>query len=284
MKIRLWLINLFRWIKHYFFVWTLLGVIYSITATLIFQSLLENITHENFSFISLWWSVLFIISIPAFLENLPLRPISFQWGKLQFMPDGIFAEKFWNHPTRVFTQLYLRHELRRGQTWFVVILVVLLDCFFVGSKHFVWVFLSLLPIQRALYSIGRLKNLALSFHPHSGAKQLLVGLWISQVIQLSIGWIAFGIVSFMPLHEWGLYFLACLGGGLGSAFVAFEGDTARPWLVNFIALASGLLGGYLTLAWPWFFPILLYFFYRQLQLVEKRFYSVEYIDEDFVIS
>ncbi|MBI4925689.1 MAG: hypothetical protein HY843_07175 [Bdellovibrio sp.] len=200
------------------------------------------------------------------------------------MPEGIFAEKLWNQSRTSFIQLYLRHELRRGATWFTVILVVLLNLIFEKNKPLTWIFISLLPMQRALYSLRYWRNLALSFHPVWGAKQLLSGFVISQVIQFFIAWSAFGIIYFTSFQEWFFISLACLGAMVSSVFVALEGDSGRPWLVHFIALASGLLGGFVTYLWSWMFLFICYLLYKQLQNIEKRLYSIEYIDEDLVIS
>lgn len=77
--------------------------------------------------------------------------------------------------------------------------------------------------------------------------------------------------------------LAALGASLAAAAMVMEGDSGRPWLVNFIGLAAGFIGAVTSWATPWAIPVIVYFLWRMTDSVQRRLKSVENPDEDIVI-
>lgn len=278
---KLFALNLLRWLREYIVSWGLLSFIYSLTVTLILQSILEQALKKELEFKSLWFTTCATLLLPGLFEALKLPPLSFRKGLLTFMPPGVFGENLWQRWGGAITKLYLRHELRRGATWLVIVLVVLIASLLPDNKKALWVLIAQLPIQRALYSVHRWRGLALAFHPKQGAEQLMRAIWASQFLQIFIAWIALVITRSIP-DPW-MYGCAALGAVISAGSVAMEGDSGRPWMVNFIALAAGTLGGYLCLATPWALPFVIYFGGRMAVAIENRLLSVEHLDEDTLI-
>lgn len=282
---RLLLLNLFRWIREYIITWGVLSFIYSLTVTLILQPFLERFFGREILFAPLWGVTCALLIIPAFLEALKLPPLG-------LVKRGGFSERFWRRPAGSLGVLYLRHDLRRGTTWFVVFLAVLIGISLPAGLAPLLVLVALIPVQRALYSVHKWRTLALAGSPRSGAGQLIRAIEVSQLVQALVFWLALGAASALPvetgerlsLSHWLQLGPAVLGGVLASASTAMEGDSGRPWMVNFIALAAGILGGFLCLYSPWFLLVVIYFDGQMRKLSEQRLHSVEHIDEDIIIS
>jgi hypothetical protein len=75
-----------------------------------------------------------------------------------------------------------------------------------------------------------------------------------------------------------------LGAVLSASCVALEGDSGRPWIVNFMSLAAGTVGGYLCAASSWFLLLAIYVFLHMEKISKNRLKSVEHLDEDTLIS
>ena len=75
-----------------------------------------------------------------------------------------------------------------------------------------------------------------------------------------------------------------IGGVVAAAAVVMEGDSGRPGLVNTVSLISGMLMGLFCMISPWFFLVSLYFAHKTAALVVDRLKSVEFFDEDVVVS
>jgi hypothetical protein len=199
----------------------------------------------------------------------------------------VFGERFWAWFAGPLGRLYLRHDLRRGATWLVVSLSAAAGGMFPEGRRSLWVLAAQLPVQRALYSIHRWRGLALAYHPVRGARGLLASVLVSQVLQFAIAWLSVGILGpltgGMSTAEWLKLGAGGLGGVVSAASMAFEGDSGRPWIVNFLALTAGTLGGFACLASPWYLLLVAYFASRMILLVDKRLHSVEHLDEDAVI-
>jgi len=263
--------------------WGLLSVIYSITVTLVLQPLLENALKREIAFTPLWLTTCSVLLIPGVLEYLPLPSLSFRWKFLGFVSRDSFSESMWRTLGGYLAPLYLRHDLRRGTTWLTVFFCVLLGSLLPSGKSAFWVLISQLPLQRALYSVHHWRRLALAFQPKNGAKNLMGALWTSQFIQLVVSWTALGAMQVIPQSEWLALGPASLGAMVAAGSMTFEGDSGRPWMVNFLALAAGTIGGFLCLISPWFLLLVIYFSYSMSNIVSGRLLSVEHLDEDTVI-
>jgi len=55
-------------------------------------------------------------------------------------------------------------------------------------------------------------------------------------------------------------------------------------MVNFMSLAAGALGGFLSYASPWFLIVAAYLAHTMQASVGKRLHSVEHLDEDRLLS
>lgn len=283
MNTRLKLLNLARWVREYFVSWGVLSFIYSLTVTYLLQPILERVFDREFALVPLWGVICALLLLPALLEHLVFPPASFRFGPLAFAPEGVFAERVWSWAGGPFTQLYLRHDLRRINTWLTVVLVVTAGSLLTPAQHALWVLISLLTTQRALYSIHRWRGLALSFLPENGASRLLWGVTASQTVQIFVAWLALGAMQVFSQEAWFKLGFGALGGAWSSAAMAMEGDSGRPWLVNFIALAAGILGGFLCYYSPYGLLAAIYLLYKMSALVAQRLHSVEHLDEDTLI-
>lgn len=277
MTTRLKLLNFARWLKEYLISWGLLSLIYSITVTVILEAVLENAFKSELDFGPIWIATAVLLLVPGVLEALPLPAVP-------WIRRGFFSESFWRRLGGPLVPLYLRHELRRGTTWLVLWISVALGTMLPPGKAAFFVFFAQLPVQRALYSIHRWRSIALVFRPMECGQALLSAVWIAQLIQWGIAWMAFGIASEIPADQWLKLGAASLGAVLVGASMALEGDSGKPWMVNFISLAGGTLGGFLCLYSPWLLLAALYIAFNMRTIVLKRFLSVEHLDEDLVIS
>jgi hypothetical protein len=279
-------LNLVRWLREYFVSWGVLSLIYSWTVTLVLQPILEQFFKHEIRFWPLWAATCALLLIPSILEYLPWPAVSFQWKRIGFMSQGIFRERVWSRSPWSMVRLYLRHELRRGATWFTLILAVCLGAAMPRPKSAIWVLIALLPCQRALYSIHRWRSLVLIGSAREGARQLYLAFGISQLIQLAIAWLALGLAAGPDwgMQTWLKLGAGSLGGVIAASMVVLEGDSGRPWLVNFISLAAGALGGYVCFAAPWALLLILYFYFKMQTSVAQRLHSVEHLDEDRFIS
>ena len=281
--LRLRTLNLARWIQEYAVSWGVLSLIYSWTVTLILQPILERVLKTEIGARPLWIATAFILLIPGALEYLPLPPLAFGKSKFTFMSRGIFGERIWSRFGGALVPLYLRHELRRGATWLVVCLTVVLAGLLPPHKYALWVLIAQLPVQRALFSVSSWRMLAVSHGPREGGHRILCALWTSQVLQAFITWGAVGLSGFYSFEHWLALGPAVLGAILSASMVALEGDAGRPWMVNFFSLAAGTLGGYACLASPWFLLLVIYFCKNQVAATTNRLLSVEHLDEDRII-
>ncbi len=270
-------LNLFRWIREYIIAWGLLSLIYSYTLTLLLQPMLEAAFKREIPVPPLWITTCAALILPAILEALP-------YGHKRLVRRGFFGERIWRVLAGGLGPLYLRHDLRRGATWFTVALSVGLAGVLPEKQQALWILVAQLPVQRALYSVHRWRTLALNFHPSSGAPYLIGSVWLSQSIQYLVGWLALGAMQILQTQEWISLGLAGFAAVLSAATTAMEGDSGRPWIVNFVALAAGIIGGFLTLFSPWAFLVVVYFCMQTRKTVLERLKSVEHLDEDTVIS
>jgi hypothetical protein len=261
-----------------------LSVIYSLIVTMLLQPILGQALKTEITIAPLWIATALILLIPGVLEYLKLPGTGFR--KL-FMAPGVFSESFWKARGGSFTPLYLRHELRRGPTWLVIVLTVALQGLLPPGKWALWVLIAQLPIQRALFSVHGWRGLAAAHAPREGGQKLLAAIQVSQLIQLLITWFSLGacgiIAGFLTTEHWLLLGPAALGAVLAASSVALEGDSGRPWMVNFFSLGAGIIGGFLCLWSPWFLLGVLYFVNSAKNLSANRILSVEHLDEDHIL-
>jgi hypothetical protein len=284
-RLRLELLNSLRWLKEYIVSWAVLSAIYSLTVTLVLQPILERALKTELKLLPLWVSTCGLLLIPGALERLPLPALSVNRSRLlRFMPERIFGESVWSRLGGPLAPLYLRHEFRRVPTWLMICVSVVSAGLLAPGKQALWVLFAQLPAQRALYSVNAWRGLALSRSAQHGATWLLRSLWMSQIIQVVFCWLAVGWAGFLPHELWLALGPASLGAALAGSAVALEGDSGRPWLVNFMSLAAGTLGGYLCLLSPGFLILVLYFCSTCQLRVQARLLSVEHLDEDHLVS
>lgn len=257
--------------------WGLLSLIYSFTVAVLLQPLLESAFKKEFPLEPLWIATCGLLLLPGAFEFLPVP-------SLPLIRQGRFSESLWRWKSGSMGPLYLRHEMRRGATWVMVIFVVCLLVILPERFLPFSILLFQLPIQRALYSVHRWRSLALAAHPKGGASLFLMALLKAQVLQWLVVWASASLLGVFRGPDLWTYGLAGLSAVIASSITAFEGDSGRPWLVNFMALAAGSLAGYLTLSYPWILALVLYFSKSMIQSVEGRLKSVEHLDEDRVIS
>lgn len=279
LPLRLRLLNAWRWLREYFWIWGFLSVIYSLTVALVLQPLVEQALKRELTLAPLWISVCALLLIPGMLERLPLPPISFRF----FMPAGTFSERIWSSLGEGLGRLYLRHELRRGAAWFTIVVVVLGGSLLpVGYRAF-WVLLAQLPLQRALFSIHHWRAIAVLHHPAHGAMRLMIAVTSAQLIQLGVGWVALGAVTGDFGQTWLKLGAGALGGLLAACATIFEGDSGRPWLVNFVAMTAAIVAGFLSFWSPWFVFLSIYGLLNMAGRVSGRLRSVEHLDEDHLV-
>src|SRR5690606_37888150 len=96
-----------------------------------------------------------LLLVPAILDSLPLPPLSFGKRPVGVLPKGVFGEPAIARAIGPLGQLYLRHDLRRGGTWIAIILSVIAGSLLPEKLGPFWVFIALLPVQRALFTAER---------------------------------------------------------------------------------------------------------------------------------
>jgi hypothetical protein len=260
-------LNFFRWFQANFAVWLILSSIYSLTVTMVLQPILERVMKQEIPLSQLWASVCLALLVPGAFEYLSLPSIGIKLSR----------------PIQGLSQIYLRHELRRANTWLVLILSFGLILLTPRELRPLIILAVQLSGQRALFSIYRWRGLALSFHPESGGQQLIFSLGRAQVIQFLILWTAVALTFHFEARALLAYGIGGLGAVIGSASMAMEGDSGKPWMVNFIALAAGIIAGFLCLSFPYLILLVGYFFLKMQANVAKRLKSVEHLDEDSLI-
>ena len=281
MSLRLRLLNLARWFREHLFVWSFLSTIYSITLALLLQPILEMGFKLEIPLQPLWAATCLVIVIPALLERVPGQvPRFFSLVLASWIPSRT--------ESNAFRSLYLRHELRRLPTWLGVLAVGVSLCWIPADRAALWLLIAQLPLQRSLFSIHRWRALALAHHPRLGAGRLLMALISSQLIQWLLSWLFAGFLAWMfagpTFSLWLRLGAAGVAGVLAGGCVAMEGDSGRPWIVNFISLAAGAVGALLTLVWPVSLLVVAYLAISMSNSVAERLRSVEHQDEDTVIS
>ncbi|MBC7692238.1 MAG: hypothetical protein H7222_10755 [Methylotenera sp.] len=253
--------------------WLLLSSIYSLTAALILQGIFENLTKFEISLQLIWLGTVLTLFIPAMLERIS-APV----------PDNGTLNSFTAMVRDPFIRIYLKHDLRRLATLLTWLVSLVIGFLLPEKKHALWVLAAQLPLQRALFSVHKWRTLAIAHYPRSGAEKLITSLWASQTCQLllaSLGLLANPHVHF---HEWLMTVIGAWGGIITASSMCMEGDSGRPWLVNFITLAAGTLAGFLCFYSPWFLAVAIYFSWNIRSRVEQRLHSVEHLDEDSLLS
>jgi len=260
------LLNLSRWLRAYFFEWVLLGLIYSLSAGVLLQSVLMSVLKIEIGIFPVSIGLGLLLMIPAIIEKA--------------VPGGIPMNlPFYSKSS--FSSIYFAHETRRCSTWLAVFLSAFIIHFIPHEQRAFSILIALTPCLRALYSISHWRRIAVIYSSKRGGGDLIRALWFSQTAQSIVLW---SIVSVMGLRLDIFLILAGWGAVLAAASVALEGDSGRPWLVHLLSVSSGLLGGYLTVASPWALLGIFYFASKMKELAQSRLLSVEHYDEDFVIS
>jgi len=276
--------NSYRWVFENIWVWGLLVVIYGYTLVLLLEPILEHWLHLEIHLglltalgcASLWF--------PGLLNFIPLPSLP--------LPNRIFSSaKF---PGKETGRLYFRHEMRRGVTWLVIALMVLAGMMMTVALMPLWIFVAQISTQKAFFTFKNWQLLVLNHNPQRGAGQLLFGFLFCQSVIQILAWLALGFailisrqlgfISDLTFLNW----LSMGAGGLGAVIsactLAFEGDSGRPWLVNFISMTAGVIGGILSMAYPVTLVLIIYFAWRFLASSQHRIRSVEQFYEDAIFS
>ena len=274
---RLRLLNLLRWIKEYAISWGLLSAIYSYTLALILQPVLQKTLGGSVALPVVWILGIVLLLIPAGVEFLPAPPFHHpRW----IIGERWFSEAGFRNFGGPLLPLYLRHELRRFPTLLGIGFTTFAGVLLPLSHRGLWILIAQFPVQRALFSLQGWRGIALSASPTQGGSWILRTLLVSQLIQLMVAWLALGLSGAFPMAAWLQLGAGALSAVICSSSVALEGDSGRPWMVNFFSLAAGAVGGFLGYAYPWTVGLSLYIFYSMQAGVGKRLLSVEHLDED----
>jgi hypothetical protein len=281
----LYIKNATRWLAANAVPWVLLSGIYSLTVAILLQTVLERLQGAQPALISIWMLSMAILLIPGALEHLPLPELP------RLRPaKRLFRERIWsNLGGGSLLPLYLSHEFRRPQTWLTVLITVTLGSLLTDDRIRLFVFVAQLPLQRALWSIGGWRRIALRSPDGTalGASALIASYAVSQFLQLGIALVALATVRLSSGESLSLLveiIPACLSGVLCTAAVAMEGDSGRPWIVNFAGLSTGIIGAALGLWQPALLLISMYIYFNLKGTVKNRLWSVENFDEDALLS
>ncbi len=271
-RFKLNFLNGLRWVRENIWVWGLLALIYSLTLAHILEAVLELSLKKEYSWKILWPMTWLAMLFPWFLHRFSLPGVRFSIPTLPGAP---------------LVGLFLRHELRRGQNYFSVILaVVLLSVLPVEWAPLV-LLIGQIPVQQGLYSIQGWRVLALSASPQEGARQLVLSFVLLQLILgflMLSGWvIVVGLGRRDLLFTIPRWIAPLTGAWIASSCAALEGDAGRGWLVNFIGLAAGLLGGFIAALHPLLVIFVAYGGLQMVNSVKERLRSIEFLDEDTLI-
>jgi hypothetical protein len=272
---RLLLLNGLRWWKENFWVWGILGSIYSLTLAIVLQTVIELSLKAEVGLPNVFVGMAVALLIPALIHALPVPSLPLPFGKARGSELGSFV------------RIFLSHELRRTQNWIAVGLTALALLALPSS----WMPLSLAfgqaPVQQTLFSVQKWRALALAHSPQHGARHLFVSFQVLQMIlgvALLVLWVSATMLKGQSLELFPRYIPAIVGAWMGGSSVLLEGDSGRPWLVNFISLAAGLVAGFFTVL-HWGFLLLIFYFCAQMVgSVKERLRSVELLDEDTLVS
>lgn len=258
---RLWLLNAARWCREYWLSWGLLGLIYSVTLALIIQPILGRALGQELPLGAVWLVNALLLLLPGALELTPLPGL---------------PSLLWIRARPGLAWIYAQHDFRRLNAWLGILLMAGVGRLWAGAgREILWVLIAQLGTQRALYSFGKWRVLALARDPRRGGSALLTGLVITQIVQATLAGLLFG-GSLRALF-------AAAVGVLAAGAVALEGDAGRPWLVNFISLTAGAIAGVLSYLFPGTLLVVGYFSVRTIVEMRDRLHSVERMDEDVVI-
>ena len=278
--------NAARWFAAHAITWILLSAIYSLTVAILLQTIVEQLQKKPISLGPIWIVSMVLLLIPGALEKVPMPDL-----RLPGATRSFFSEAIWTQLGGAsFLPLYLRHELRRTQTWVTLILTVTLASLLPTERAATWIFIAQLPLQRALWSIGGWRRIALRTPggPQLGGALLLNAFLWSQMIQAAVALIAWSGLLLWDGKWQGTPVLALsaatLSGVLCCASVCMEGDAGRPWLVNFAGLSAALIGASLVYWQPALLILSGYVFSNLKHSVQNRLWSVEEFDEDALLS
>lgn len=268
------LLNLARWIKEHAISWGLLFFLYSILAVVLAAPLLELAMKLELSSFSVWLGVCALIGSALFVEWIPYSLFHFHWKV----------------PFRSFLlDVYLQHEFRRLATWVGLAISIGLAVAVPGKWIDFWIFICLFPVLRAMFSIQAWRGIVHPFYKTTGPYRLMATLAVSQAIQLGIVFCSVLILRYFlygaefSFKKWVLLFSGSFCGVVSACAMAYEGDSGRPWLVQFMALGAGLLVGVIGLISYWTIPFVLYFYYKMLDSIGSRWKSIEVFHEDVIV-
>ncbi len=270
-----WL-NLYRWLKEYIILWTLLGSIYSLAGAVLFQPIFQWITKKEPSLLNSWLLTNSFVIISwlfhSFLSNFSFKQ----------------ANRYLVKAHAPLSTFFCVNELRKVSVLAVIFVTVITGAFLNSHSFQIWVILAQLPIQVSLFNLKPWEQITLQRSALVGAKELLRGLLKVQLITAILAtilvvtlWIVQG--QSVSLAIIGSLASGVLGASLMSAGVALEGDSGRPFLVNSISLVSGTLAGLLCFAMPVSLLFCLYLYHRFEAVTLNRLRSIAPIDEDTLV-
>ena len=272
---RLLLLNGLRWWKENLWIWGILGSIYSLSLALLLETVIELTLKTEVKLITVFAGMSISLLVPAILHAVPLPSLPIPLGR----PSGSELGSF--------IRLFLSHELRRSQNLCAVAFTVIL----LVSLPQTWLPLALalgqLPVQQSLFSVQRWRALALAHSPQQGARHLFIAFQFQQCllgIAVLAGWVLTSLLMDRSIGPTLLYLPAIAGAWMGGASVLLEGASGRPWVVNFISLAAGMVAGFLTVLHWGFVFLIIYFCVQMAGNIKERLRSVELLDEDTLIS
>jgi hypothetical protein len=182
---------------------------------------------------------------------------------------------FWPKPSvfSAFFELYFLHQLRRVSTLASFLLTLILLGVFREEILWIRVLIAQIPVQNALWKLKDWKNLSLWMHPVRGASLLVLSLIGTQVFFSAFFAPFFSNLFYVPMAA---SFVGCL--------LALEGDSGRPILSHAVSLVSSIGVALWVSESPWALLFIGYFSVQYIAVISRRLHSVEYNDEDSLIS
>jgi hypothetical protein len=251
---KLWLLNLWRWIRFQWAPWLILFTIYSVTCVWLLQTVVVTDWVEKIGFFSLWGIFVGYFVVAAAISAIGIALPAFRMPRLRlYLLQEIRLLRFWVPVFLGWAAAY-RHAFVHPIPEWAFILIVLSGTMVGLMRLYRWI-----PYERRNSKDGLALSLLDQF----------VG---SRVLQFTL----FGIF-------FGPWFWMGLAAVLGASIVAFEGDSSRPGIVHWMSVALGFLFGVIVKLNPWLLLIILYTAASLRGAAAKRLKSAIAFEEDEVI-
>jgi hypothetical protein len=260
------LLNGWRTFKENFFPWTLLGFVYLFAVTQLLEPILEWAIKGEISNTLVAGAIL----VCVFLAG------CFQWLSRYFPAFQIKLPKKLSH------YLWLSQALRTSSNVLLALIVVAFGIWVHASKmHFLWLMLVQIPAQVQLFQAEKWRTFfCLTLGKDSSARLVRE----FTVFQVFTGFATYCLLYFFWPHEiWLQWLVPTLATLWGASVVILEGDSGRPYLVNFVSLLLGTMAGAFVKIEISFIVFVAWACFTIPGLSRNRFWSVENADQDTLL-